>query len=571
MQRSSGGGEGSGLRRREALGVIAGLGIGTVAFRRALAVSAVAAGQVTEEMIRDAEWIAGIELDDEERQGVARGLSRALRDVEALRDVPLGNDVPPALLFRTAESNAPPPATRRDTPAPPGEPESPPPESPPTDSPPPGRPASDEDLAFLSVAEVSRLLRTRRVSAVELAKLSLERLRRHDPELLCVVSYTEDIALEQAERADRELAAGKRRGPLHGVPWGAKDLMAYPGTRTTWGATPYRDQVIDATATVARRLDEAGAVMVAKLSLGALAMGDRWFRGMTRNPWNTEQGSSGSSAGSASATAAGLVGFAIGTETLGSIVSPCTRCGVTGLRPTFGRVSRHGCMALAWSMDKVGPIARTVEDCALVFAAIHGADGLDPAAVDRPFDWPPARSLRDLRVGFFGDMEGSRELAVLREIGVQLVPFELPDGHPVEALRLILDAEAAASFDALTREGITEGLNAWPGIFRRARFTTAVDYIRANRVRRRLMDAMERAMERVDAYVDVRRRDLTLTNFTGHPTVVLPNGFRNGRDGVEVPTSITFTGRLFGETDLLSVARAYQKATGFHRRRPPLG
>ena len=263
------------------------------------------------------------------------------------------------------------------------------------------RPSSDDALAFLPLTELAALVRTRQVTARELAELYLARLKRYDPALHCVVNLTEELAMKQAEAADREIAAGRYRGALHGIPWGAKDLIAYPGYPTTWGAIPFKTQTIDTKATVAARLDAAGAVLAAKLSLGALAMGDRWFEVMTRNPWNKAQGSSGSSAGSAAAVAAGLVGFAIGSETLGSIVSPCRRCGATGLRPTFGRVSRHGCMTLAWSMDKLGPIARSVEDCALVFGAIHGADGYDASAVDRPFNWPSCRETKSFTVGYF--------------------------------------------------------------------------------------------------------------------------------------------------------------------------
>jgi Asp-tRNA(Asn)/Glu-tRNA(Gln) amidotransferase A subunit family amidase len=291
---------------------------------------------------------------------------------------------------------------------------------------------------------------------------------------------------------------------------------------------------------------------------------------MTRNPWNPKEGSSGSSAGSASATAAGLVGFTLGSETLGSIVSPCTRCGATGLRPTFGRVSRYGCMSLSWSMDKIGPITRSVEDCALILGAIHGADGLDPAAVDRPFSWPLGRDLRSLRVGY---VEGEKaikerdELAVLRDLGVKLVPIQLPDRQRVAPLRLILTVEAAAAFDEITTKGITEGLNDWPATFRRGRFVTAVDYLRANRVRTLLMQEMEEVMSRVDAYVG--GNDLILANLTGHPTLVMPNGFQK-RGDVETPVALTFTGRLFGETELLALGHAYQQATGFHLRRPPM-
>ena len=291
---------------------------------------------------------------------------------------------------------------------------------------------------------------------------------------------------------------------------------------------------------------------------------------MTRNPWNVKQGSSGSSAGSASAVVAGLVGFAIGTETLGSIVSPCSRCGASGLRPTFGRVSRAGCMTLAWTMDKLGPIARSMEDCALVFAAIHGSDPLDAAAVDRPFRWPPTADLKALRVGY---VEGKKavaerkELQVLKDLGVKLVPIAMPDKYPADALTCILNAEAATAFDDLTRKGVTEGLNAWTGTFRAGQFIPAVEYIRAQRVRTLLMREMEALFEKVDLYVG--GNDLVITNFTGHPTAVLPNGFTKAGDA-EVPTAVTFTGRLYGEADLLAVAHAYQQATGHHLRRPPM-
>jgi Asp-tRNA(Asn)/Glu-tRNA(Gln) amidotransferase A subunit family amidase len=422
----------------------------------------------------------------------------------------------------------------------------------------------------MPVSKLATLLRTRQLSAMELTKFFLERLRQYDPALHCVVSYTEEVALKQAERADQEIAADHYRGPLHGIPWGAKDLIAYPGYKTTWGATPYKDQLLDRKATVALKLEEAGAVLVAKLTLGALAQGDLWFGGMTRNPWNPKQGSSGSSAGSSAATAAGLVGFALGSETLGSIVSPCTRCGVTGLRPTFGRVSRYGCMSLAWSMDKIGPIARSVEDCALVFGVIHGADGLDPTAVDRPFSWPLRRDLRTLRVGYVeGDksVKEREELNVLRDLGVQLVPIKLPNQQPVGALRLILTVEASAAFDEITRQGITEGLNEWPRTFQRGQFIPAVDYLRANRIRTLLMQEMDEMMARVDLYVG--GNDLLLANLTGHPTLVLPNGFQK-RDDVETPLALTFTGRLYGEAELLAVGHAYQQATGFHLRHPPM-
>lgn len=545
------------LSRRQILQALGALGVGSAVFRRAVAAQVEGAAAVTSEMIRQAEWIAGLKLSEEERKTTAQAVQQALREMGALRQIKLDNAVPPALVFNPAPWQTPGADRPRGT----------------VDlieTAALQRPDAAETLAFLPVSKLATLLRTRQISSTELTKLYLERLRQADPVLHCVVTYTEDLALRQAKQADREIAAGRYRGPLHGVPWGAKDLIAYPGYKTTWGAAPFKDQVLDTKATVARRLEDAGAVLVAKLSLGALAMGDLWFSGMTRNPWNPKEGSSGSSAGSAAATAAGLVGFALGSETLGSIVSPCTRCGVTGLRPTFGRVSRYGCMTLSWSMDKIGPLARSVEDCALVFGAIHGADGLDPAAVERPFTWPLRRDLRALRVGY---VEGAKavkdrpELSVLRDLGVKLVPIKLPTSTPVWPLHLILTVEAATAFDEITRQGVTEGLNSWPRTFRLGQFVPAVEYLRANRVRTGLMRAMEEVMSQVDAYVG--GNDLLLANLTGHPTLVLPNGFGK-RGGAEVPQALTFTGRLYGETELLALGHAYQQATGFHLRRPPL-
>jgi Asp-tRNA(Asn)/Glu-tRNA(Gln) amidotransferase A subunit family amidase len=543
--------------RRRLLQMLAGLGIGSAVFRRALAAEAEKAPNVTPDMVRQAEWISGLKLSDDERKDLAERLTRQRRDFETMRAVSLANHVPPALSFDPAPWLPPCTETIRRT-------------AEPIVQAPPRKPDATEDLAFLPVTALAALVRTRQVSSVELTKLYLERLHKYDPVLRCVVSYTDELALKQAERADREIAAGRYRGPLHGIPWGAKDLIAQARYKTTWGAAPFREQMLDTTATVARRLEEAGAVLIAKLTLGALAMGDRWFGGMTRNPWNPKGGSSGSSAGPGSATAAGLIGFSIGSETLGSIVSPSSRCGVTGLRPTFGRVSRHGCMTLSWSMDKLGPMCRSVEDCALVFAAIHGFDGQDASAVDRPFDWPPRRDLRSLKVGYVEGKtpaEKRPELTVLHDLGVRLVPIKLPSKHPLGPLRLILDTEAAAAFDELTRQGGGEGLETWLRIFRQAEFVPAVEYLRANRIRTLFMREMEEVMGQVDLYVG--GNDLQLTNLTGHPTVVVPDGFRKSGD-VELPTSLSFTGRLYGESDLLAVAHAYQQATGHHLRRPPM-
>ncbi|CAN5502242.1 amidase [soil metagenome] len=542
------------LSRRALLGTLGALGVGSPVFQRALAAQVQQAKQITPEMIKQAEWVAGIELPEDARQSTAQAVGRLVRDFEAMRGVKLDNSVAPALVFQPAPWHVP--------------------------SGPPDRgsvrlskeavakrPESAETLAFAPVAELAGLLRTRQVTSVELTKLYLERLKKFDPVLHCVVNLTEELALKSAESADREIAAGRYRGPLHGVPWGAKDLIAYPGYKTTWGAKPYKDQTIAVKATVAQRLEDAGAILIAKLALGALAMGDQWFGGLCRSPWNPTRGSSGSSAGSASATAAGCVGFSLGSETQGSIISPSRVCGNTSLRPTFGRVSRHGCMALSWSMDKIGPLCRSVEDCALVLGAIHGADGQDAAAVDRPLHWPCPRDLRSIRVGYLEGRKDAPEMAVLKELGVQLVPIKLPAKYPIDALGVILTAEAAASFDDLTRLGVTDGLNTWPRTFRSGQFIPAVEYIRANRIRSLVMQEMEGVMGQVDLYVG--GNDLQLTNLTGHPTLIMPNGFIKN-DEIETPRSITFTGRLYGETELLAVGHAYQQATGHHLRHPPM-
>ncbi len=447
----------------------------------------------------------------------------------------------------------------------------------------PPLPANLEDVAFWPVTHLAHLIRTRQVTSVALTQMYLARLKRYDPVLHCVITLTEERAMEQARRADAEIAAGHYRGPLHGIPWGVKDLLAVRGYPTTWGAEPYQDQMLDLDATVVERLDAAGAVLIAKLSVGALAWGDVWFGGMTRTPWNVEEGSSGSSAGSAAAVAGGLVGFAIGTETYGSIVSPSTQCRVTGLRPTFGRVSRHGAMALSWTMDKIGPLARSVEDCAWVFNAIYGPDSHDLTVTDYPFNWNPDLKPADLRIGYvqsaFDDAHEQKALDdqtldVLRSLGVNLIPMALPDypAQTYEALTLILEAEAAAYFSELTLSNRDDLLtrqikDAWPNVFRTARLIPAVEYIQANRVRTLLMRAMASIMQDIDVYVAPSfSSTLILTNLTGHPAVAVPNGVtENGK-----PSSITFTGRLYGEAAALAVAKAYQDAAGFHALCPPL-
>jgi Asp-tRNA(Asn)/Glu-tRNA(Gln) amidotransferase A subunit family amidase len=494
-----------------------------------------------------------------------------------------------------------------------------------------------EDVCFASARELGELVRTKKVSSVALTQMYLDRLKRYDPELHFVITLTEERAMAQAKDADRDIAAGKYRGPLHGLPWGAKDLLAVAGYRTTWGAGGFEEQKFDEDATVVKRLDRAGAVLVAKLSLGALAMDDRWFGGKTRNPWNSAQGSSGSSAGSASAVAAGCVAFAIGSETLGSISSPSTRCGCTGLRPTFGLVPRTGAMALSWSMDKLGPICRSVEDTALVLDALQGPDGKDRSVGNAVFNWNAELDWKKLRVGYLKedfekpfereeepgnpDAELSQEekkkreerkarraelrlraeydqrfqgaaIAKLQAMGVNLIAVALPK-FPYDAMVPLLDAEAAAAFDELTRSGrdklLTEqGLDDWPTTFRAARFIPAVEYLQANRARALAMEALARVFDDFDVIVaPTSSQQLVATNLTGHPALILPNGFR-GQDapparkndqgeiegnygGPGTPVSLTFLGQLYGEGRLLALACAYQTATDFHTQHPKLG
>ena len=442
-------------------------------------------------------------------------------------------------------------------------------------------PEDPEQLAFYSVADLSVLIRNRKLTSMELTNLYLNRLRKYGDSLQCVIVITEDLALEQARRADEEIAQGKYRGPLHGIPYGIKDLLNLDGFKTTWGAEPYKDQQFEGTATVVKKLEEAGAVLVAKLTLGALAMGDVWYGGVTKNPWNLEQGSSGSSAGSASATVAGLVGFSIGTETLGSIVSPSTRCGASGLRPSYGRVSRTGAMALSWSMDKIGPICRTIQDCAIVFAAINGPDQIDPTLFEVPFNFDASKDVKSLKVGYiksyFDDNRNKenddKTLEVIRSLGIEPVEVSLPDDLPVSALRIILAAEAGAAFDSLTRGNLDDLLvrqdkGAWPNYFRTSRFIPAAEYINANRVRTLLIQKMHEILKAYDVVItpSFGGNQLLITNLTGQPCVVVPNGFNEEGS----PTSISFIGSLFREGPLLELAHAYQQATDWEDKHPPL-
>ena len=526
--------------------------------------------RVTKEMLRNAEKMIGIELTDAQEAMALQNVSTNLDRYEALRKIDVPLDTEPATLFHPALpgrkfdlqaakfklSKTQPPAFH-----------------------------AVEDLAFASLTELAELVRTRKVSPVELTKMYLGRLKRFGPKLNCVVTLTEELALMQASDAEREFKRGKYRGPLHGIPWGAKDLFATKGIRTTWGAEPYRDQVIDYDATVVERLRNAGAVLVAKLSMGALAQGGRWFAGMTRNPWQVEEdkiGSSGSSAGPASATAAGLVGFSIGTETLGSIISPSSRCGVAGLRPTYGRVSRYGAMGLSWTMDKIGPICRGVEDCAAALNGIYGPDARDLTVGDVPFRWDATRPLANMRIGYIKsefDQQTDAErkgiyqqaLDVLKAQGANLQPIEMPK-FSIGSLRIILVAEAATAFDDITRDGRVNQLSGqepsdWPNTFRSSRFIPAVEYIRAQRARRLLMQQMDDLMSKWDVFVSPAPGSISLliTNLTGHPAVAVPCGFPKG-----LPQSIMFTGGLYDEGAPLRVALAYERATQWHTMHPKL-
>ncbi|HKO15298.1 MAG TPA: amidase [Gemmatimonadaceae bacterium] len=598
--------------RRAFMSYFSSIGLGATLLPGVLWARLTAGAEITKETVACAEEIAGIHFTDDQRQMMLRNLENLRGNIEQLHKITLENSDAPAIIFDPLPPGVRLPAATQ---------------HPPVHGRVPvvARPGSLEELAFLPVTQLAPLVRARKVRSAELTDMYLGRLKRFDPQLHCVITLTEERARAQARAADAEIARGKYRGPLHGIPWGAKDLLAVKGYLTTWGAGPYRNQTIDADATVVRRLDDAGAVLVAKLTLGELAQGDVWFGGVTRNPWWPEQGSSGSSAGPASATSAGLVGFAIGTETQGSISSPSTRCGVSGLRPTFGRVPRTGAMALSWTMDKIGPICRSVEDCALVLDAIRGPDGYDLSVRDYPFNWNASVRPASLRVGYFKTAFDQPEhpadnprrtqhatkeqddaaLSVLREkLGVTLVPAEIPE-MPVQAMSMILSAEAGAAFEELTLSGrvdqmVQQSAFAWPNTFRAAQFIPAVDYINANRARTMLCQKWWDLFRNFDVIVTPTSApsQLQMTNLTGNPAVIIPNGFREapplgpGTAAVnpsaapvadtgarrqepapaprpQTPVSITFLGPLYREAKPLALASAYQQATGFQLKRPP--
>ena len=553
--------------RRCFLQTLGALGVGGGLFPGSLWAVSDGAREITVDAIKAAEELAGLSFTDADRALMLQALREARAGFEAMRAVEVDIEMPPAFLFDpflAAGEKAAGVVQRSTRPA----------FGPDVET----RPTKDVDLAFAPLAVLAALLRRKAVTSVELTKIFLARIASHDASLHAVVTTLAEAALAEAAERDRELEKGVDRGPLHGIPYGAKDILAARGAPTTWGAKPTKDQVRDYDAAVVEKLRESGAVLIAKLTTGALAMGDRWFGGMTRNPWRLEEGSSGSSAGPAAATVAGLVPFAIGSETLGSIVSPSLRSGATGHRPTFGRVSRYGAMALSWTMDKLGPIARSAADCALVFAAIHGRDRRDPSSRSASFDagGMPAGSLKIAYCpeSFPKDSESWREIVADLQAanhGVAPAAVALPK-LPTAGLMTILEAESAAAFDDFVRAGRERELddqkeNDWPNSFRAGRFIPAVEYIRAQRIRTLLCRELAKLFADIDALVlpPYYGSMLLVTNLTGHPAVTLPTGFRkNG-----TPIGLTMIGRLDGDDRLLAAAALYQQKTGHHRKRPP--
>ena len=566
------------INRRRFIECFSAAGLGSALMPGALAAVAQDAETITIDMVQAAQKIAGVSFTRDEQERILDRLNLAHgypAGFERLRTANLGNSTQPAIVFNPILPGKTFPSERR-----------------------PLRrravdvslPTSDVELAFLPVTHLAKLVESRQIKPTELTRLYLARLKKYDPQLHCVVNLTEELALRQAKQADEELAAGMYRGPLHGIPWGLKDLLAVRGTRTTWGMSPFKDRVIDTDATVYSKLTKAGAILIAKLSTGALAVTARWFGGLTRNPWNTEQDAAGSSAGPGAATAAGLVGFSIGTDTGGSIIGPSTRNGVTGLRPTFGRVSRYGAMALAWTQDTVGPMCRSAEDCALVFDAIYGPDGKDNTVLDVPFNWDASADVTKLRAGYLrtafeGEIpedpanpgraaeqrqtrrNNEEALRVIRSLGVTVVPFELPD-VPIDAIDFIRYAESAAAFDDLARTGILTQVEQGPEQSRRpdeirsAYFIPAVEFIQANRLRMRVMEQVDEALRDLDLFIGSNQ---ALTNRTGHPVISVPNGFYQGS-----PTALHLTGKICGEPEILSLAHAFQAKTYFHLEHPRL-
>ena len=525
-------------------------------------------GDITPATIDSAADLIGLSYTPQEKDSMISALNNHRSNFEILRKTKLENSVAPSLVFNPLPQGFFPSQDQKTY-----------------DWGLPSKvelPAEENDIAYLPVSHLSVLIKNKQISSERLTKIYLDRIKTYSDTLECLVTLMEETALQKARAMDKELSEGKYRGPLHGIPYGIKDLLAVKNTKTTWGATPYKDQVIDETATVVQKLEEAGGVLVGKFTLGALAMGDVWFGGVTKNPWNLKQGSSGSSAGSASAVSAGLVPFAIGTETLGSIVSPSTRNGVTGLRPTYGRVSKHGAMALSWSMDKIGPISRSTLDNAIVLSVINGMDEKDASTIPAAFNYSSKNEVKKLKIGYFKSFfEGDRPnikndqavLEVLKNQGIELHPLELKTSINAAPLVSMLMVEGAAAFDELTRLNLDDQMvaqhrNAWPNLFRAARFIPAVEYVQMSRQRSILIKEMHELMKGYDVIVtpSFAGQQLQITNLTGHPALCLPNGFApNGS-----PTSITLLSNLFDEEKLIMVGRLIQENTDWQAKRPSM-
>jgi Asp-tRNA(Asn)/Glu-tRNA(Gln) amidotransferase A subunit family amidase len=523
--------------------------------------------KITKNDIPFAEKIIGLEFSDAERDSMADALNENLESFIKNRQLSLTNEIPPAISFNplpigfsiSQKQNKLIFSNYTSV----------------------KLPANINELAFYSIGELAQLIKTRKISSVKLTRFFIDRLKKFSPNLFNVITITEERAYAEAEKADLEIKSGKYRGMLHGIPYGVKDLLSTKNYKTTWGASPFKDQLIDEDAEVIKKLSNSGAVLVAKFSMGELAWGDVWFGGITRNPWDTTKGSSGSSAGSASAVSAGLVPFAIGTETWGSIVSPSTVCGVSGLRPTYGRVSRTGAMALSWSMDKIGTICRNVEDLAIVFNSIYGKDIKDQTLINAPFNYSHKIDFSKLKIGYLKNdfdkkypfhSQDSVALKQLEKLGAKLIPIELPTISNYD-ISFILTAEAGAAFDELTRSNKDDQLvrqikNAWPNVFRSSRFIPAVEYINANRIRFLLIQQMNEMIKDLDFYVSPSwiGNNLLVTNLTGHPSVVVPTGFSKAG----TPTSFTFIGKLFDEGTIIAAAKKYQDETTHHKKHPPL-
>lgn len=526
------------------------------------------AGEITPPTIDAAGDLIGLTFTPSEKDSMINTLKNQLGNIETSRKIRLDNSVAPSLIFNPLPSGFQPNQEQKAMDW--------------------GLksqvslPEKESDIAYMPVHELAVLIKNKQISSERLTKIYLDRIKTYSDTLQCLITLMEDSALAKAKLMDKELSEGKYRGPLHGIPYGIKDLLAVKGTKTTWGAMPYKDQVIDETATVVNKLNDAGGVLVGKFTLGALAMGDVWYGGVTKNPWNLEQGSSGSSAGSASAVSAGLVPFAIGTETLGSIVSPSTRNGVTGLRPTYGRVSKHGAMALSWSMDKIGPISRSALDNGIVLSVINGADVMDASSIEAAFNYSAKNDPKKLKIGYFKSFfEGDRPtlgndkkvLEVLESQGLELHPLELKTSVEAQPIVMMLMVEGAAAFDELTRLGwddqmVAQHRNAWPNLFRAARFIPAVEYVQLSRQRSILIQEMHELMKEYDVIVtpSFGGAQLQITNLTGHPALCLPNGFAaNGS-----PTSITLLGNLFEEEKLVMLGHMIQQNTDWQAKRPPM-